>query len=222
MSGIVQAGDRQVVLDWGQRLMDLMSVGYVVSSHVVTDGPRDAALPLELRDGDARLYRNDTALPRAYAATAVVQATGRTAENVVFSRGFDPHQAVVLEEAPPPGLAGARAAVQPVAIVSYTPNRVELGPALPAPAIVVLADSYDPDWQVSIDGQSARLLRVNARFRGVVVPAGAHSVVFDYRPRLVLYGALASGATRAGCLVWALGGGAAARRAGGRRRSRRP
>jgi hypothetical protein len=203
MSAIVQAEDRQVVLDWGQRLLDLMSVGYVTSSRAVVSGPRGAELPLELQDGPARLYRNVTALPRAYAASAVVQATERNAEDRVFSPAFDPHQAVVLEEAPPPGLPGA-APVQPVAIVSYTPDRVELAPQLPSPAVVVLADSYDSDWRVTIDGQPARLLRANARFRGVAVPAGAHRVVFSYQPRLVAYSALISVATLVGCLVWVI------------------
>ena len=200
MSAIVQAEDRQVVLDWGQRLLDLMSVGYVTSSRVVVNAPRGVEWPLELRDGSARLYRNATALPRAYAASSVVQATARTAEDIVFGPAFDPHQAVVLEEAPPPGLPGA-APVRPVAIVSYTPDRVELAPEQPAPSVVVLADSYDPDWRVTIDGQPARLLRANARFRGVFVPAGAHRVVFSYQPPLVGYSALISVTTLVVCLV---------------------
>jgi hypothetical protein len=169
----------------------------------VVNGPRGAELPLELQDGPARLYRNATALPRAFAASSVVQATEWNAEDKVFSPAFDPHQAVVLEEAPPQGPSGA-AAVRPVAIVSYTPDRVELAPELSSPAVVVLADSYDPDWRVTIDGQPARLLRANARFRGVVVPAGAHRVVFSYQPPLVAYSALISLATLVGCLVWAL------------------
>jgi hypothetical protein len=189
-----------VVLDWGQRLLDLMSVGYVTSSRMVVNGPRGAELPLELQDGAARLYRNDTALPRAFAASAVVQANERNAEDRAFSPTFDPHKAVVLEEAPPPGLPGA-APVRPVAILSYTPDRVELAPELPSPSVVVLADSYDPDWRVTIDGQPTRLLRANARFRGVFVPAGAHRVVFSYQPPLVGYSALISVATLAGCLI---------------------
>jgi hypothetical protein len=211
MSAIVQAEDRHVVLDWGQRLLDLMSVGYVTSSRAVLQGPGGAELPLELQDGTARLYRNETALPRAFAATAVVQATERNAEDKVFSPAFDPHQAVVLEQAPPAGLPGA-APVQPLAILSYAPDRVELAPELSSPAVVVLADSYDPDWRVTIDGQPARLLRANARFRGVVVPAGAHRVVFSYQPPLVGYTALISLATLVGCLVWAVAGRGGARR----------
>jgi hypothetical protein len=205
MAGVVQVGDRQIALDWGRRLMDIMNVRYIVSSRVVADGPRGAALPLEMQDGEARLYRNDSALPRAYAATSVVQASGRGAEDAVFSAAFDPHRSVVLEEAPPAGLSNLPAPVTPVAVVSYTPDRVELAPDLRAASIVVLADSYDPDWHVTIDGQEARLLRANGMLRGILVPAGAHRVVFSYEPRLVLYGALASVATLLGCAAWVIG-----------------
>jgi hypothetical protein len=206
MAGVSQSDGQHVVLDWGQRLLDVMGVRYVVSDRAVMAGPGAAQLPLDLRDGAAWLYRNDTALPRAYAATSVAQATARTAEDRVFSPAFDPHRAVVLEEAPSLGLRGGSGGVQPVAITSYTPNRVELAPKLPWPAVIVLADSYDPDWQVTVDGQPARLLRANAAFRGVVVPAGAHTVVFSYWPRMVLYGAFISAATLLGCLGWVLWG----------------
>ncbi len=159
-------------------------------------------MPLELRDGSARLYRNASALPRAFASTAVVQVKPKAAEDRVFSPVFDPHRAVVLEEAPPPELTARAAPIQPVAITAYTPNRVELAPELSSPAVVVLADSYDADWQVTIDGQPARLLRANAAFRGVIVPAGKHQVVFSYQPRMVWYGAVASAVALFCCLGW--------------------
>jgi hypothetical protein len=201
MAGVSQGDGQHVVLDWGQRLLDLMGVRYVVSDRAVAAGPGGAELPLELSDGAVRLYRNDGALPRAYAATKVVQVSAKAAEDRVFSPAFDPHRAVVLEEAAP-GLQGGSATIQPVPITSYTPNRVELAPDLAAPAVVVLADSYDADWRVMVDGQPASLLRANAAFRGVIVPAGAHRVVFSYQPRMVWYSALASAVTLLGCCGW--------------------
>jgi hypothetical protein len=201
MAGVSQGEQQHVVLDWGQRLLDLMGVRYIVSQGAIVAGPDRAELPLELHDGTARLYRNEAALPHAYAATKVLRASAKTAEDRVFSPTFDPHRAVVLEESPPE-LSGQDAPIEPVAITSYTPNRVELAPELSAPAVVVLADSYDADWRVTIDGQPARLLRANAAFRGVVVPAGVHKLVFSYQPVVVGYGALLSIATLLACLGW--------------------
>jgi hypothetical protein len=206
LDGIVRVGDRQVVLDWGQRLMDLMNVRYVLTTRTLTAGPDGPAYPLAFADGGVRVYQNATALPRAYAARSLVLATPRTVQDAVFDARFDPWSAVVLEEEPPPPLSLGRGAepIAPVEITSATANRVELAPDLREPALVVLAESYDPGWQVTVDGRPARLLRANGLFRGVSVPAGRHQVVFRYRPAPVILGALVSGVALLGAIVIAL------------------
>jgi hypothetical protein len=52
----------------------------------------------------------------------------------------------------------------------------------PAQGLLVRATKFDPDWKVRIDGAPAPLLRVNSLFQGVPVPAGRHTVDFEYRP----------------------------------------
>ena len=49
--------------------------------------------------------------------------------------------------------------------------------------MVVLADVYYPGWELTIDGQSAEILRVNRMMRGAAVAAGSHLLVYTYRPR---------------------------------------
>jgi len=196
---------RVVVRARGQRLLDLMNARYIVARQEVVSGTDGRSLPLVFQDGNVRIYRNSTALPRAYAATTVVQATAQRAADTVFDTHVDPHRAVVLEEPPPPGLGRGRGAVvTPVPIRAYRANQVELEPNLLVPAVVVLADSYDPDWHVTVDGQATPLLRANGIFRGVMVPAGRHQVVFRYQPRMVMCGALVSGGALLGCLLLAL------------------
>jgi uncharacterized membrane protein YfhO len=51
--------------------------------------------------------------------------------------------------------------------------------------IVVLADSWAPDWSVTVDGKDAKSLRINTAVRGVRVPAGKHAVVWEYWPALI-------------------------------------
>jgi uncharacterized membrane protein YfhO len=58
---------------------------------------------------------------------------------------------------------------------------------------VVLVDTYDPGWRVTIDGEPAPARRVNLAFRGVEVSAGRHEVEWVYRPTSVLAGLLVSG-----------------------------
>jgi hypothetical protein len=62
------------------------------------------------------------------------------------------------------------------------------------PSLVVIAQTYYHNWNATIDGQPARLLRANAAFQAVQVPAGKHTVHLFYHDRAFQFGALISGA----------------------------
>jgi len=70
-----------------------------------------------------------------------------------------------------------------VEIVHRDPNSVTLRAQLTRPAYVVLLDRYDPNWQASLDGHPAAVLRANQIFRAVYAGAGLHEIRFDYRQR---------------------------------------
>ena len=68
----------------------------------------------------------------------------------------------------------------------------------------MLTDSYHDDWQVSVDGRPAPLLRANLIFRAVRLDPGSHRVIFRYRPTSLYGGALITLVTAAaiGLLIW--------------------
>jgi uncharacterized membrane protein YfhO len=55
-------------------------------------------------------------------------------------------------------------------------------------ALLVLADNYYPGWEATVDDEPEAIVRVNHTFRGVPLPAGEHTVVFEYRPAAVYRG----------------------------------
>ena len=59
--------------------------------------------------------------------------------------------------------------------VSFTVDGPETG-------LAVLADAWHPGWRVRIDGMQAQPMRVGGVFRGVVVPAGHHTVAWYFNP----------------------------------------
>lgn len=61
-----------------------------------------------------------------------------------------------------------------------------------SPGLLVLADPSYPQWQVTVDGKRADLLRVDHAFKGVVVPAGRHTVVFSYDDKATKAGVVLS------------------------------
>jgi uncharacterized membrane protein YfhO len=56
------------------------------------------------------------------------------------------------------------------------------------PAFLVTSDVLYPGWNASVDGNAVELYQANYAFRGVVVPAGTHTVRFEFRPKSFYYG----------------------------------
>jgi len=59
-------------------------------------------------------------------------------------------------------------------------------------AMVVLADTNFPGWQVKVDGASARMYQPYGFLRGVAVDGGEHTIEMVYRPWSVIAGAAMS------------------------------
>jgi hypothetical protein len=58
----------------------------------------------------------------------------------------------------------------------------------PGRRLLVVSESYDPGWQVLVDGVTAEVLRVNGDFLGCVVSPGRHTVEYHFRPASVRWG----------------------------------
>jgi len=84
-------------------------------------------------------------------------------------------------------------AVGAVEITRYGSDRVELVARLERPGIVILSDSYYPEWVVEVDGQQREMFRANGVVRAVTVDAGRHTIVFEYRPTSLWAWAIVSG-----------------------------
>ena len=69
------------------------------------------------------------------------------------------------------------------------------------PGLLVLNDAWMPGWEATVDGHRVPIRRANYLVRGVLLPAGAHRVVFRYPvPASLWLGLGLSVATLAGLL----------------------
>ncbi|RPH36068.1 hypothetical protein EHM92_05130, partial [bacterium] len=126
-------------------------------------------------------YRNPAALARAFFVDSVIVAKN---DHEVFtalnSPSFDPGRAAVLYVAPPGIGRPDSASVQ---VTDYTSRRITLSATATSPALMVLSEVYYPaGWKAYIDGQETEIYRTNYVLRSVVVPAGAHEIVFSFDP----------------------------------------
>jgi len=143
---------------------------------------------------DLSVRANEDALPRAYVATHWRIVSQIEAWRAIARGGIDFHRLVLLDRNP--GLAeGSRSQHRAAKIVSYAPERVEIEAESEEAGVLVLSDSYYPGWLAQVDGAPAEILRANGLYRAVVIPAGRHQVVFEYRPSSFRHGVWLSAAS---------------------------
>ncbi len=168
--------------------------------------------------GIAYIYRNTSALPRAFlvpASGAVATPSASAQLHAVLKPGFDGAHRVLYDpqgSGAPPGLGAAQSfwatLLRPAAaafpadlgpgqarVVSDTGNSVQVAVNAAAPSYLVLDDTYYPGWQLWIDGKPAEIHQADYVLRAAGVPAGRHMLVFTYAPLSYLAGLLLSAGT---------------------------
>ena len=67
-------------------------------------------------------------------------------------------------------------------VVSAHGDRTVIEVETSHPALVVVPNPDYPGWSATVDGQAAEIVRVDASFQAVLVPAGSSLVEFDFAP----------------------------------------
>lgn len=146
------------------------------------------------------VYRNLRAFPRAFlVGQARVIRDWDTMIAVMSREEFDPRREVLLNVAPPGPLPNAPPDGLGEAVVTeHGWNHVTVTAKASAPCILVLSDIFYPGWKAYINNRPATLFPAYHAFRGLLLPAGEHTVEYRYRPLSFLWGLFLS---TMGCLV---------------------
>jgi hypothetical protein len=159
------------------QVLKLLSVEWLVLPARVP--PPEAAAPTPMAsEGRWRLYRVTDPQPRAsvlFSTRSVPEGRGL---DEVLNPGFDPSSEAIVEgvSAPSLGTGGNGSAVYS----ELSPQHVRVVVTSSDPGILVVRNAFDDNWRASVDGRSARVLRVDYLLQGVAVPAGSHVVDLTY------------------------------------------
>ena len=159
----------------GGALIPLLDTRYLITRTRQPEG----ALELRAEAAGRLLYRLPDTLSHAY-FPASVEAVSSPEEAVERTRSnVEPRAVAVVETsgAGPPAGEG-RAEVR-----QYAPDEIELDVIAESEGLLAVSEIHHPGWRAYVDGQEVEILRTNAAFRGVVVPAGSHVLRFEYRSR---------------------------------------
>jgi hypothetical protein len=153
-----------------------------------------------------KVYKQPAAFPRAWAVRKLIRITSKDQANWYYMERLDDmHSEAVMFDPPPaippctapaaPGTASvsesdaSRAPADSVDLKEDHGSRVSVSVRLTCPAMIVVSDTYFPGWRAYVDGTPAQIYSVNSAMRGILAPAGVHSVTMRYRPMRVYEGA---------------------------------
>lgn len=160
--------------NYESRLADLFNVRYVLS---LTDID-SAKLTKVFQEGETRVYENTSAYPRAFLVEEImIVKTNQDVIHALFDETIDLQKTGILTEhieidsVPLGGGEYAR-------IISYNPQEVVVETATVTARLLIVSDVYYPSWHAYVDAEVTKLYRVDYALRGVVVPAGIHTIMF--------------------------------------------
>jgi Bacterial membrane protein YfhO len=185
---------------WISPVFDLVGVRHVLLPPGTPVARADFTVIYDAADG--RIFRNERALPRAFLVGRGRCVSDREARRLIAASAVDFRAEVLLADcAGTPALAESTGTDATARVVAQSAHAVEIRAEADRPAYLVLTDTWYPGWNVSVDGQPARLWRANHAFRAVRLSPGEHRVEFRYEPTWLAPGLAVSGLSLAGIVV---------------------
>ncbi|MCC7362544.1 MAG: hypothetical protein IT317_23890 [Anaerolineales bacterium] len=144
-------------------------------------------------NGPFRYYRFVPAHQRAYLVQHVRAARDDDeAAALLAAPNFDHWNTAVVVGAPALDDRLPLGRDEGAQITSRTANTLRLSVQAAAPRLLVIANAAYPGWRAWVDDQPADLLPTNLALQGLLVPAGAHTVMLRFQPLTFYLGASAS------------------------------
>ncbi len=170
---------------------DILGAKYVVAA-VPLEQYEDGERPLTLvgQQNNSWVYERARTLPLVRLVTqAEIIPDDQTAIARIHQPEFDPATTAILAEQPtcdliPSDNPGSAA-------VSRRANgHWEIQTQSDVSSLLIVSETDYPGWQVTIDGETAEPLTAYTTIRAVCVPAGEHTVVWQFMPPVYLWGGL--------------------------------
>ena len=168
---------------WQDRPSNMLGVGYTLSKSSTRAGQRDV---FTSKSG-LKVFANPEAFPRAWTVHSIRGASDEDSGAAFVREGtFDLRRQAVMVGAQP-----ALATCEGADAVTSVQERLQSAQArvyMACRGLLIFSDNDYPGWRASVDGHSAPVWQANTALRAVVVEAGSHEVVLQYRPFPVYFG----------------------------------
>lgn len=186
-------------------ILDLLNVGFVVSTERVTNPDYEEIARSQPDEAEPfrYVYRRTTALPRAWVVpNAKTPPPGLTMLDALET--LDPRTACLVDNQPVDGTSPFDVPT----LTRHAPGDLTLAFTAEGSGVLVISESWHPDWRATDAGRPVAVRRVNHGLLGIAFGPGQHAVRVRYVPWDFYAGLLVSAVTAtvlAGVLVWRRG-----------------
>jgi hypothetical protein len=169
-------------------LLRVAGVTHVLSQAGVPLGNNVAQLHVVAAAGEWKLWRHPEPWSRVYLSRKVVPLTEAAQLSLLNALATQPFAQSGLPVVAAPTVLNDIAATpltQADHVTSWRRgfNEMTTETTATAPSVLVQAEAWYPGWRAWVNGQPARVERVNFMFRGIRVPAGTASTQVAYEPQ---------------------------------------
>jgi len=143
--------------------------------------------------------RNPGAMERVFIPRKVeLVADAKSRLQKIGAQSFNPRETAYVETA----VSLPETCIGKATVTEQIPARVTIEAQMETAGLLVLADRWDKGWRATLDGKEVSILIANHALRGVVIPSGAHRVVFRYQPASFTWGLRVAGVAAFIVICW--------------------
>lgn len=169
--------------DWSDpfviNFLKLTGVKYLVTkNNFPVDPPRDR-FTLTYNSDNWKIWQYNSFVPKVeFVSQYEIIANKNDHLKRLFEPGFDPTKSVVLFESP--GIQSTMDGNGLASLSSYSPEKIIIDVNALNPGLVVVNDTYYPNWRALVDGAESTIYRANYTFRAISIGTGHHTIEMDF------------------------------------------
>ena len=183
-------GDGRHVLEYNRRFFDLAGVTHFIqelptnAEDTMTEAGFNIEDEFKLGNNTYRLYSNPAAFPKTYLVNNHVFA--KDTEDIWLTlnkNSFAARQTAIIEgprHSLPAAYSSPNQQVGSAQLVKYTDRQIDVNVSTSDDSWLIVTDTTSPQWQTFIDGQDAPQYTAYGFYKAARVPAGQHTVSFQY------------------------------------------
>ncbi|MFA6769802.1 MAG: YfhO family protein, partial [Bacteroidales bacterium] len=181
-------------------VLNMLNTKYIIANNFIVDGYN---VPVINKDA----FGNSWFVSQIVEATTLTQEIESLGSRIDLSNTAVIHSQFILQTA---GVSkDTLAADEMIVLTDYSPNKLTYQYNALSPRLAIFSEIYYPaGWKAYIDGEPVPIIKANYILRALNVPAGSHTVEFEFKPESfnkgAYYSSFASGILIVLFFLWAL------------------